>query len=196
MTMATAVFLVLLAFTFGALCHQSVQNYGLKRTLLPCQKQNVKALSNLVGNAWKAYPWKWKVYPRQATTSIWLYQFYGAEKNRLQRQRSTLRFHKVLLRWRGFTVGGKSENKSWHSRPRSKGMCFQSFKQRFSNKSQTKTLIWPYIQEGPIGFSLEVLEGVKCSWQRDPPVRMSLLYTPIWTGVETKWEISKRRVHQ
>ena len=48
--MATAVFLVLLAFTFGALCHQSVQNYGLKRTLLPCQKQNVKALSNLVGN--------------------------------------------------------------------------------------------------------------------------------------------------
>lgn len=107
MTMATAVFLVLLAFTFGALCHQSVQNYGLKRTLLPCQKQNVKALSNLVGNAWKAYPWKWKVYPRQAITSIWLYQFYGAEKNRLQRQRSTLRFHKVLLRWRGFTVGGK-----------------------------------------------------------------------------------------
>ena len=50
MTMATAVFLVLLAFSFRALCHQSVQNYGLKRTLLPCQKQNVKALSNLVGN--------------------------------------------------------------------------------------------------------------------------------------------------
>jgi len=50
MTMATAIFLVLLAFSFRALCHQSVQNYGHKRTLLPCQKQNVKALSNLVGN--------------------------------------------------------------------------------------------------------------------------------------------------
>ena len=50
MTIATAVFLVLLALSFRARCHQSVQNYGHKRTLLPCQKQNVKALSNLVGN--------------------------------------------------------------------------------------------------------------------------------------------------
>lgn len=47
--MKTAVFLVFLAFSL-ALCYQDAQKRGLKRSLLPCQKQNNKALANLVGN--------------------------------------------------------------------------------------------------------------------------------------------------
>ena len=47
--MKTAVFLVFLAFSL-ALCYQDAQNSGHKRSLLPCQKQNNKALANLVGN--------------------------------------------------------------------------------------------------------------------------------------------------
>ena len=47
--MKTAVFLVFLAFSL-ALCYQDAQNGGIKRSLLPCQKQNNKALANLVKN--------------------------------------------------------------------------------------------------------------------------------------------------
>ena len=59
--MKTAVFLVFLAFSH-ALCYQDAQNSGHKRSLLPCQKQNNKALSNLVGNG-KSIQGKLSVFP-------------------------------------------------------------------------------------------------------------------------------------
>ena len=125
MTMATAVFLVLLAFSFWALCHQSVQNYGLKRTLLPCQKQNVKALSNHVRNGRPILGNGESILQ----TSYHLYLTVPVLWRRKESPIATKKYVTISqspATLRGFTVRGKSENQSWYSRPRWKGICNSS----------------------------------------------------------------------